>query len=49
LTNSGAATGAATPADSDLSRVITVWPILPEPIRRAVLALVVAGSAGTGG
>ncbi len=28
------------PADPDLSRVIAAWPSLPEPIRRAVLALI---------
>jgi hypothetical protein len=28
------------PADSDLGRVIEAWPMLPEPIRRAMLALI---------
>jgi hypothetical protein len=32
--------------DPDLSRVVAAWPTLPEPIRRAVLALVEAGVAG---
>ena len=32
-----------TPTDPDLSRIVAAWPTLPEPIRRAVLALV--GSA----
>jgi hypothetical protein len=27
-------------ADADLARVVTVWPDLPEAIRRAVLALI---------
>jgi hypothetical protein len=36
----GAATGAATLRDPDLARVIEAWANLPEPIRRAVLALV---------
>jgi hypothetical protein len=31
-------------SDPDLARVIDAWPVLPEAIRRAVLALV--GSAG---
>ncbi len=26
--------------NSDLARVVEAWPVLPEPIRRAVLALV---------
>jgi hypothetical protein len=29
---------------ADLQRVIDAWPILPEPTRRAVLALIGAGS-----
>lgn len=28
------------PADPDLARLVEAWPNLPEPIRRAVLALV---------
>jgi hypothetical protein len=28
------------PADPDLARVITAWPSLPEPIRRAVLLMI---------
>jgi hypothetical protein len=28
------------PVDPDLARVLNAWPDLPEPIRRAVLALV---------
>jgi hypothetical protein len=31
---------AASPVDPDLVRVVDAWPSLPEPIRRAVLALV---------
>ena len=27
-------------ADSELRHVVAAWPVLPEPIRRAVLALV---------
>ena len=37
---SGAATGAVTPTDPELARVVEAWPTLPEPLRRAVLALV---------
>jgi DDE superfamily endonuclease len=36
-------TGCTSPANPDLARVIAAWPTLPEPIRRAVLALVAAG------
>jgi hypothetical protein len=36
----GAESGALTPTDPDLSRLVTAWPTLPEPIKRAVLALV---------
>ena len=32
----------AGPTDPDLARVVAAWPELPEPIRRAVLALVEA-------
>ena len=39
-TESDALPDAQAPTDPDLSRVITAWPNLPEPIRRAVLALV---------
>ena len=28
------------PADPDLARVVAAWPDLPEPLRRAVMALV---------
>jgi hypothetical protein len=28
------------PIDPDLTRIAAAWPALPEPIRRAVLALV---------
>jgi hypothetical protein len=31
----------------DLVRVIGAWPALPEPIRRAVLALIAAGASDT--
>jgi hypothetical protein len=30
------------PPDPDLARIVAAWPELPEPIRRAVLALVAA-------
>jgi hypothetical protein len=40
--------GAATSTDPALSHVITVWSSLPEPIRRAVLALVAAASPAGG-
>jgi hypothetical protein len=29
--------------DADLARVVETWPLLREPIRRAVLALIAAG------
>jgi hypothetical protein len=29
--------------DPDLARIITAWPMLSEPIRRAMLALVESG------
>jgi hypothetical protein len=29
--------------DPDLARIIAAWPTLPEPIRRAMLALVETG------
>jgi len=29
--------------DADLSRIMAAWPNLPEPIRKAMLALVAAG------
>ena len=32
--------GADRPVDPDLRRVVDAWPTLPEPIRRAMLALV---------
>lgn len=42
--NSGAsaAPGGARPSeiDRDLARIIAAWPSLPEPIRRALLALI---------
>jgi hypothetical protein len=38
-TESGAV-AAACVSDSDLARIIVSWPALPEPIRRAALALV---------
>ncbi len=31
---------ALAPADPDLARVVAAWPDLPEPLRRAVMALV---------
>jgi hypothetical protein len=34
------------PLDPDLSRVAAAWPALPEPIRRAILALVESGRKG---
>jgi hypothetical protein len=40
LSSLGAATGAAAHLDSDLARVVELWPDLPKHIRRAVLALV---------
>jgi hypothetical protein len=36
----GAESGAPTPADPDLTRLVDAWPTLPPPIRAAVLALV---------
>jgi len=36
----GAESGALTIADAELARLVAAWPTLPEPIRRAVLALV---------
>jgi hypothetical protein len=41
---SGAVETNATPIDADLARVMAAWPALPEPIRRAVLALIDAGA-----
>jgi hypothetical protein len=38
----------ATPLDPDLARVAAVWPELPEPIRRAILALVESGGGKDG-
>ena len=32
--------------DPDFAKVAAVWPRLPEPIRRAVLALIVAAEPG---
>jgi hypothetical protein len=32
----------ASPTDPDLARTVATWPMLPEPIRRAVLALIEA-------
>jgi hypothetical protein len=40
LEQGGAESGAPTPADPDLPVLVAAWPDLPEPIRRAVLALV---------
>ena len=44
----GAKSGAVSPdtslADPDLARIVASWPALPEPIRRAMLALVQDGS-----
>jgi hypothetical protein len=37
-------------ADPDLARIVATWPMLPEPIRRAVLALIetaLPGEVGT--
>lgn len=47
---SGAESGALgaqnAPADPDLARVVAAWPRLPEPMRRAILALIdAAGEA----
>lgn len=36
----GAESGAVGARDPDLARLIAAWPTLPEPIRRAILALV---------
>ena len=40
----GAKSGAVSPdrsaTDADLARIVAAWPTLPEPIRRAVLALI---------
>jgi hypothetical protein len=40
----GAKSGAVSPdrsaTDADLARIVAAWPTLPEPIRRALLALV---------
>jgi hypothetical protein len=36
----GGATSGAVAADPDLTRILAAWPILPEPIRRAMLALI---------
>jgi len=44
----GAESGALATTDSDLCRIIAAWPILPEPIRRAVLALVETTGPGSG-
>jgi hypothetical protein len=47
-TGSGAKSGAVLadpfPADPDLAHIVATWPTLPEPIRRAMLALVQDGS-----
>jgi hypothetical protein len=40
----GAESGARVPADPDLTRLVAAWPALPEPIKRAVLALVGSGT-----
>ncbi|RJP39321.1 MAG: hypothetical protein C4547_03685 [Phycisphaerales bacterium] len=32
------------PADADLARIVSAWPGLPEPIRRAMRALADAGA-----
>jgi hypothetical protein len=37
---SGADSTAPSPADPDLARIVAAWPALPEPIRRAILALI---------
>jgi hypothetical protein len=39
------ADGSLPPADPDLSRVVAAWPMLAEPIRRAVLALIDSANA----
>ncbi|HJZ54481.1 MAG TPA: hypothetical protein VKE74_05960 [Gemmataceae bacterium] len=36
------------PNDPELARVVGAWPNLPEPIRRAVLALVGSASPASG-
>jgi hypothetical protein len=38
----------ASPLDPDLDRLVRAWPTLSLPLRRAMLALVEAGSTQTG-
>ncbi|MDY3559960.1 hypothetical protein R5W23_001158 [Gemmata sp. JC673] len=33
-------TGSSNPTDPELARVVTAWATLPDPIKRAILALV---------
>lgn len=37
---------ASEPVDPQLARLVAAWPDLPEPIRRAMLAMVEAGGNG---
>ena len=37
---SGALVDKTTPTDLDLAKVIDAWPALPEPIKRAILAMI---------
>ena len=43
IADTGSSNGSSSPPDPDLARVVEAWATLPEPLRRAVLALV--GSA----
>jgi hypothetical protein len=38
--SSGAESGAVHNVDPELHQIVTAWPTLPEPIRRAVLAMI---------
>jgi hypothetical protein len=40
LPEPGGAKSGAPAADPDLTRILDAWPTLPEPIRRAILALI---------
>jgi hypothetical protein len=52
-TEGGAKSGAVSPdpsaADPDLARIVARWPALPEPVRRAMLALIGTALAETPG
>ncbi len=37
---SGAVVGRTAPSDPDLAKVIEVWPTLPDPIKRAIMAMI---------